>query len=149
MNTLMEVTQYITDTVVQSYIWDNADIKTRRKAVNRAELILRSVLGDIFGDGPIPVEALGEQAMWVLKLDDTIERADFGMKNVWVDGTMITISDKDNSVNPLVFRMLGIPTTSKGTRRRVGGYNTTVGDTGRWGNRILNRYSHRSRDGRL
>ena len=131
------VSQYIEDTVIQSFVWDNSDIKLRKKAVRRAELTLRSILGDIFGTDEIPVEILGEQAVWILKLDDTIERAELGMKNVWVDGTMITVSDKDNSICPLVFKMLGIPVTNKGKRRRVGGYQPYVKDTGRWSNRVL------------
>ena len=131
------VSQYIEVTVIQSFVWDNSDIKLRKKAVRRAELTLRSILGDIFGTDEIPVEILGEQAVWILKLDDTIERAELGMKNVWVDGTMITVSDKDNSICPLVFKMLGIPVTNKGKRRRVGGYQPYVKDTGRWSNRVL------------
>ena len=131
------VSQYIEDTVIQSFVWDNSDIKLRKKAVRRAELTLRSILGDVFGTDEIPVEILGEQVVWILKLDDTIERAELGMQNVWVDGTMITVSDKDNSICPLVFKMLGIPVTNKGKRRRVGGYQPYVKDTGLWINRVL------------
>ena len=131
------VSQYIEDTVIQSFVWDNSDIKLRKKAVRRAELTLRSLLGDVFGTEHIPVEILGEQAVWILKLDDTIERAELGMKNVWVDGTMITVSDKDNSICPLVFKMLGIPVTNKGKRRRVGTYQPYAQNVGRWTNKVL------------
>lgn len=131
------VSQYIEETVVQSYVWDNSSIQVRKKAVKRAELVLRSVLGDVFGTEDIPVEVLGEQSVWILKLDDTIERAEFGMKNVWVDGTMITISDKDNHICPLVYKLLGIPVSTKGLRRKVGGYGAYTYNVGRWNNSIL------------
>lgn len=130
------VAEYIEDTVVQAYVWDTAPIAVRKKSVNRAELILRNMLPDVFGDEEIPAPLLGEQAVWILKIDDTIERADLGMKNVWVDGTMITVTEKDNSICPTVFRLLGIPMTNKGKRRRVGSYDHPVGGTGRWGNRV-------------
>lgn len=147
MANFTDVSNYISNHVLQSYVWDNSSITVRKKAVNRAELILLTILGDIFHDGNIPAEILGEQAVWVLKIDDTIERADFGMKNVWVDGTMITISDRDNSVNPLIYRMLGVSTTSKGLRRRVGGYHHPVGGTNRWGNKNLDRLKNRRTGG--
>lgn len=131
------VSQYIEDTVIQSFVWDNADIKLRKKAVRRAELTLRNILFDVFGTEEIPVEILGEQAVWILKLDDTIERAELGMKNVWVDGTMITVSDKDNSICPLIYKMLGIAVTKTGKRRRVGNYQGYTQHTGRWSNRVL------------
>lgn len=132
--TFSKVSTYVEGYVVQSSVWDNSSLAVRKKAVNRAELILRSIMHDVFPkDKDIPVEILGEQTVWVLKLDDTIERADFGMKNVWVDGTMITISDKDNSICPLVYKLLGMSVTAKGFRRRVGAYNVAEGDYNRWG----------------
>ena len=130
------VSQYIEDTVIQSFVWDNADIKIRKKAVRRAEITLRNILFDVFGTEEIPVEIVGEQAVWILKLDDTIERAELGMKNVWVDGTMITVSDKDNSICPLIYKMLGIPVTKTGKRRRVGNYQGYTQYTGRWSNKV-------------
>lgn len=145
MNKFVEVSQYIANYVLQSYVWDNAPVSVRKKAVNRAELMLRNLLPDVFSTEDIPVELLGEQTVWVMKIDDTIERADFGMKNVWVDGTMITIADKDNSLNPLVLRMLGISVTAKGLRRKTGGYYHPVGGTGRWGAQAVSKFKHRNR----
>lgn len=142
---LVVVSTYVNDYVLQSYVWDNSDIKTRNKAINRARMTLTEIIGDVFTDGEIPTHILAEQAIWILKLDDTIERAELGMKNVWVDGTMITVTERDNSICPLVFKLLGIPTTSKGTRRRTGGYHHPVGGTGRWGANVSPRQSKTNR----
>lgn len=132
-NDLVEVSKYVNNYVLQSYIWDNSDVKVRTKAINRAKLTINTLLADVFINREIPIHILGEQAMWVMKLDDTIERAELGMKNVWVDGTMITVNERDNSICPLVYKLLGISTTAKGTRRKTGSYNHPVGGTGRWG----------------
>lgn len=137
MYTIDQVNKYIDETVVNSYFWDNADNRIKTKAVNRAEMILTTLLGDIIE--VFPVEVIAEQAVWLLKIDDTIERAEQGISNVMIDGTMINIKNRDTSIAPMVYKLLGIPTTAKGSRRKTGTYKGYYYNSQRWGSPVLRR----------
>ena len=136
--TLEQINKYVDETVVQSYVWDNATDKLKSKAVNRAEMILTSLLGDI--SEVFQVEVIAEQAIWLLKIDDTIERAEQGISNVMIDGTMISINNRDTSIAPMVYKLLGIPTTATGSRRKTGVYKGYYSKSQRWGTPVLRRF---------
>lgn len=142
---IVDVAAYINTHVIQSHVWDNADHKLRTKAVNRAVTMLTQILFAGQNVDPLPVELIAEQAVWLLKIDDSIERAEMGMKNIWVDGTMLTITEKDNSICPTVYKLLGIPVTKNGKPRKVGSYHTHAGDIYRWGNKLNSDYYLRKR----
>lgn len=135
--TLEQINTYVDETVVQSYIWDSATDKLKTKAVNRAEMVLTTVLGDIVE--VFPVEVVAEQAVWLLKIDDTVERAEQGIVSVMVDGTMISIKNRDTSIAQVVYKLLGIPTTAIGSRRKIGAYKGYYSNSQRWGSPVLRR----------
>jgi hypothetical protein len=135
--TIEQINTYVDETVVNSYVWDNADNRIKTKAVNRADMILTVLLGDILE--VFPVEVIAEQAVWLLKIDDTIERAEQGISNVMIDGTMISIKNRDTSIAPMVYKLLGIPTTATGSRRKIGAYKGYYSNSQRWGSPVLRR----------
>jgi hypothetical protein len=138
MADLMAVDTFIQENILHSELWDYSDAIRRRKAVNGAEHSLLTYLPDIFKSAEeIPVDIIANQALWSLKVDDTLQRAEMGVQTVWVDGTMVTTKAKDLSIAPYVYQVLGIPVTKSGKRRRVGAYNTTVSGTFRIGNGYL------------
>lgn len=143
---IVDVAEYVNTHIIQSHVWDNADHKLRTKAINRAYSMLVNIVFKGIPIETLPVELLAEQAVWLLKIDDSIERAEMGMKNIWVDGTMLTITERDNSICPIIYKLLGIATTKSGKPRRTGAYHTHTGDVSRWGNKVnSNHYLSRGR----
>lgn len=137
MYTLEQINTYVDETVVQSYVWDNADDRIKTKAINRADMILTALLGDTVQ--AFTVEVIAEQAVWLLKIDDTIERSEQGISNIMLDGVMITVRNRDTNIAPMVYRLLGIPTTANGSRRKTGAYKGYYYNSQRWGSNVLRR----------
>ncbi|WP_141553515.1 hypothetical protein [Bacillus thuringiensis] len=73
----------------------------------------------------LSAEAIANQAIWMLQIDDSIRRAEQGVTNVNVMGISISMAQIDRSISPQVIRTLG---------RRIGRYGLEVEDT----------YRHRS-----
>ena len=138
MYTLEQINTYVDETVVQSYVWDNADDRIKTKAINRADMILTALLGDDTVQA-FTVEVIAEQAVWLLKIDDTIERSEQGISNIMLDGVMITVRNRDTSIAPMVYKLLGIPTTATGSRRKTGVYKGYYSNSQRWGTPVLRR----------
>jgi hypothetical protein len=133
---LADVDTYIQDTILQSYLWDNMSLVQKNKVVGQSEWALRKILPDIYPEGvTIPDDILATQVMWVARIDDTILRAEVGMRNVWVDGTMITLDRIDTTIAPMVFKALDIPVSKNNKRRRTSGYENLPENTYRFGHR--------------
>lgn len=128
---LVEIGKYIDENILQSAVWDNADDRVRQKAINNATRILKSNLSKYYPD-TIPVEHLAEQVIWMLKIDDSLQRAEMGITYIQVDGISMNISDVDRTICPFIYKALKLP---KGilNRRRVVSYNLNVSDTFRGG----------------
>ena len=74
------VDEYIAENVLQSKVWDVADSRTRTKAINNAQRILRMMLPNKYkSDEEIPVEHIAEQSIWMLKIDDSLQRSELGI----------------------------------------------------------------------
>lgn len=128
---LVEIGKYIDENILQSAVWDNADDRVRQKAINNATRILKSNLSKYYPD-TIPVEHLAEQVIWMLKIDDSLQRAEMGITYIQVDGISMNISDVDRTICPFIYKDLKLP---KGilNRRRVVSYSLNTGDTFRGG----------------
>lgn len=128
---LVEIGNYIEENILQSAVWDNADDRVRQKAINNATRILKTNLSKYYPDN-IPVEHLAEQVIWMLKIDDSLQRAEMGITYIQVDGVSMNISDIDRTICPYIYRALKLP---KGilNRRRVVGYSLTACDNFRGG----------------
>lgn len=115
------VNEYIDLNVLQSSVWDNADIKTRTKALNNSKRILTLHLNKYYKDN-IPVEHLAEQCIWMLKIDDTLQRSEMGVTSVQIDGISVSMTQLDRTIAPFICRALNIPIGFL-HKRRVGSYD--------------------------
>ncbi|MBC9786289.1 hypothetical protein H1S01_17665 [Heliobacterium chlorum] len=110
---LSNANAYLTHRVLHNEDWMSADDITRQRALNTAEIqlyrLFRRFQPDIY---PIPEEAVFEQALWLLRMDETIRKTQQGVKSVSVSGLSISM-DRVNPVSPEVIAILG---------RRVGRY---------------------------
>lgn len=120
-----EVNSFIEEHVFQSKVWDVADERFRKKAINQSIRTLKMLLPAIYKED-IPVEHLAEQTVWLMKVDDTFQRAELGASSMSVDGFSISIKDKDRSLAPFILTVNNItPDAVTGglSKRRVVPYS--------------------------
>ena len=131
MDRVQEVDSFIKDNILHSSVWDSAESVQRTKAVNQAERTLKRYFPRVYAN-EVPVEHLAHQVIWLLKIDDTIQRAELGATYISVDGISITYSQKDRSLCPFIMEELNL---SEGwnLRRKVGSYSTKLSDSNRKG----------------
>lgn len=122
------VERFVTNNILHSELFDNADQTKKKKAVNQSKNILMEQLNTAEND--LSVQDVSEQAIFLLKIDSTIQRAELGVSQVSVDGISISFRDVDRTLAPSVRNRYGIVDTKK---RRVGAYNVSVHDTFRKG----------------
>lgn len=134
MDKVTLVNNYIEENIYHSKLWDKADNRSRIKAINNSEKIIYRVLSK-YVKGDIPVEFLAEQAVYLMRLDDTFLRAELGATNITLDGVSVSIKNKDRTIAPAILDSLGItPDAITGglSRRKVGKYSTYITDRHRW-----------------
>lgn len=107
----MDLTQantYFEENVLHNDPWTNADDPTKTRALNNASKVLYRLYKQYDETKyPIPAEAIYEQALWLLRVDDTIQKAEQGVKSVMVDGMQISINSIDRTIAPQVLLILG------------------------------------------
>lgn len=130
MVTVEQVTQFVDENVLQSELYDTATETVRNKAVKNAERSLRRSLTVYRDKDTLPVEDVAEQAIWLLKMDDTMQRAELGATSISMSGVSISFNDKDRSVAPAVLSKYGLRTAK---RPKVGSYVVPNRDTYRIG----------------
>lgn len=119
---LMElVKQYIDDNILQSTLWDVADDTVRKKAVNNAYESLSRLLPDVFADKEIGVDDVAQQAIFLLKIDDSFQRAELGVVQMSIDGMTLIFRERDYTIAPYISGKYGI-TVVNGKRRRTASY---------------------------
>ena len=98
--------------------WVGADQDRKQRALNNAGNQLYRIYRNSYdATKPLPDEAVYEQAIWLLRIDDSIRKAEQGVSSVSVSGISISVQKINLSVAPEVLSILG---------RRVG---RTVNDT--------------------
>lgn len=130
-----QVKTFIDEEIYQSKVWDRADEKSQKKAIRQAERTLKRLLPAIYSEG-VPVEHLAEQTIWLMKIDDTFQRAELGATNITLDGMSISIKDKDRSLSPFIFEVNSLsPDSVTGglSKRKVARYSTSIYDSYRKG----------------
>ncbi len=131
MDKMQQVDLFIKDNILHSTVWDSANELQKLKAVNQSERTLKRYFPKIYKEG-VPVEHLSHQSIWLLKIDDFVQRAEIGATSISVDGISIAYSQKDRSVCPFIMEELNL---SEGwnLRRKVGRYSTSLRDSNRKG----------------
>lgn len=116
-----EVSKYIDDNILQSVLWDSSDETVKRKAANNAYESLARLLPDVFADKEIEVDDIAQQAVFLLKIDDSLQRAELGVVQMSIDGMTLIFRDRDYTISPYISGKYGI-TVVNGKRRRTASY---------------------------
>ena len=137
MGAILDIVQtYIDSNIYNSAVWDDLEDKMKLKAINNAYRLLVSALPDIYSKttiDTIDLDDLVAEIMWIIKKDDSTDRADQG-------ATMITLGDMslqfDSNrtgviIAPEIISKYGLATT--GQKRRIGSYVLPIQDTARTG----------------
>lgn len=120
MPTVAEVTQYIAENVLHSKLFDSASPEIQQKAINQASHTLVKYMSDVYnGVESLPVDDVAEQVLWLLKMDDSMQRAEMGAMMITVDGIQIQLKDMDRTISPKLLALYG---KSGIRKRRVGSY---------------------------
>lgn len=129
MDLVQQVNDFISANVLHSNVWDSADTMQKTKAVNQSDRTLKRLFPDKYVDG-VPVDHLAEQCLWILKIDDMVQRSEMGATSLSIDGISISYQQKDRSVCPYIMEVFNL---SEGwnLRRKVGRYTTSIQDTNR------------------
>lgn len=99
---------YFNDNVLHATEWSEADDSTKQKALNNAEnQLYRYYKSYDKVDNPVDDIAVFEQALWLLRLDDSIRKAEQGVKQLSVNGITIAVDRAASYIAPEVTRILG------------------------------------------
>lgn len=100
---------YFDAEVLHNQSWLDADEATRNRALKNAEAELYTNFPRYkIGTNPLPEKAVYEQSLWLLRMDDNIQRAELGVTNVNLAGAIqMTVSGGTSRISPVVIRMLG------------------------------------------
>jgi hypothetical protein len=101
--TLAEAQAYFDSYVLHSEAWDEATTTQQTKALNQAEKDLYEVFTDYDINDvtkQLPNEAIFEQALWLLRIDDALQQAEMGVRSVSVEGISISISSPPPRIAP-------------------------------------------------
>lgn len=133
---MVRVQAYIDQNIYNSAVWDSLDDKMKMKAIYNAYRILVSQLPDIFGSteaSTIDLDDLVAEIMWIIKRDDSTDRADQG-------ATMITLGDMSMQFDSKRTGVIIAPEivtkyqlSASGHKRMVGSYDVPLSDTARAG----------------
>lgn len=132
-----QVQAYIDVNIFNSSAWDRLEDRQKLKAINNSYTILTTMLPDIFpvdeNNQTIDIYDLVTEIMWIVKKDDSTDRADQGALMLTLgDMTMQFDSSMSNMIiAPELINKYGL--TSAGQKRRVGRYELPIEDTARTG----------------
>lgn len=105
---LNSANDYFANEVLHADEWNEADTTTRQKALKNAENQLYRIYKNYNPDTkPLPEIAIYEQALWLLRIDDAIRRAELGVTSVSVGGINISVSRVNLAVSPEVVSIIG------------------------------------------
>ncbi|MGE6629606.1 hypothetical protein [Bacillus sp. NPDC077027] len=126
------VTAFMNENVLHSKLYDQSDDVTKLKVVNQASNTLVKYMPDVYSSvEEIPLDELSEQVLWLLKMDDSMQRAEMGAIMITVDGVTIQLRDMDRTISPKILSLHGRTSTRK---RKVASYAVPLQDTNRMGN---------------
>ncbi|MBC9785864.1 hypothetical protein H1S01_15365 [Heliobacterium chlorum] len=107
MADLNRANTYFTNNVLHNEEWMTIEDSIRQRALNNAETQLYRVFRNYRADTrPLPEEAVFEQALWLLRMDETVRKSEQGVKAVSVSGLSISM-DGVRRISPEVIAILG------------------------------------------
>ncbi|MFW8618667.1 hypothetical protein ACOJB1_12550 [Enterococcus innesii] len=116
-----EVAEYIDKNVLQSVLWDAADETVKSKAVHNAYESLKRLLPELWADKEMAVDDIAQQAIFILKIDDSFQRAEMGVVQMSIDGMTLIFRDREFVIAPYISNKYNISVVN-GRRRRTASY---------------------------
>lgn len=109
MYTYEDAILYFENEVLHNTAWVDAEEAMRKRALKNAENELYENFKQYKSTTkPLPNKAIFEQALWLLRKDDTILKAEQGVTNVNLSGAVqMSISGNTPKISPIVIKMLG------------------------------------------
>ena len=105
MRTLYEeVKAYITESILKNEVFVKATEEEQNRSIKEAEHQLKSFYGKKI---ELPTEALAYQSLWLLRIDDSIQRAEQGVTSISLNGIAISTSSPRPIMAPEVIQILG------------------------------------------
>lgn len=108
--TVADADAYFQTQVLWTDEWDSATATQKEKALTNAENQLYRYYRQYDIDDStkwIPAIAVYEQALWLLRLDDSIRKAEQGVRQINVRGVTISLDRAASYIAPEVIRILG------------------------------------------
>ena len=117
---LTDADTYFNTYVLNNDEWVNAATDKKNRALQQAQAQLYSIYQKYSLDATtnkplLPDKAVFEQALWLLRIDDSIRRSEQGVRAISVNGITITLDKAYKTVAPEVIEILG---------RRIGRYTS-------------------------
>ena len=106
---LEDAKAYFETEVLHSGPWDEVDDATRQKALNNAERILYRYFSSYDIDDEsnrMPAEAVYEQALWMLRQDEAVQKAEMGLAGTSVAGISVQMRGKADYIAPEARRII-------------------------------------------
>lgn len=127
---VLDADTYFNENVVNADEWQSADDAKKRRALNNAI----NVLSRQYPTRTIPVEAAYEQALWILRVDDSVRRTEQGATTINVDGITVSYAQINRSIAPEVISILGrkVGQSTSGRRGYLVSGNKYVKGLGDW-----------------
>lgn len=116
--TYEEAVAYFENEVLHNTAFIDADSAKRNRSLKSAENELYNAF-PMFDKvlKPLPNNAIFEQAIWLLRKDETIMKGELGITNINLSGEVsMSVSQKDNRIAPNVMAII------RKSRRKVGRY---------------------------
>jgi hypothetical protein len=101
MATVADADTYFTTEVFHNDLWVALDADSKQRALNNAEnMLYRFFKGYNKDTKPVDDKAIYEQAYFILLIDDTIQKAPLGLKQVRVQGITIQVDKTTYPIAP-------------------------------------------------
>ncbi|MFT4413193.1 hypothetical protein ACLM5H_04955 [Fredinandcohnia humi] len=99
---------YFNENVLHNEEWVTADEATKQRALNNAKKQLYRIYKTYNEvSKPLPDEAIYLQALWLLRLDDAVRKAEQGVRSVSVSGITVTLARQADFIAPEVVLIVG------------------------------------------
>lgn len=95
---------YITENILKNELFVKATGEEQNRAIREAEQQLRNFYGKNI---ELPTEAIAYQALWLLRVDDSLQKAEQGVNSISLNGITISTKSPRPHIAPEVFLLLG------------------------------------------
>lgn len=106
--TIAEAEVYFATLVLHNDEWVEAEPGQKQRGLANAKALLYRVYRNFNDEGnSLPDEAVFEQALWLLRIDETLRKAELGVKAISVSGMQIAVDKAASMVAPQAVLIIG------------------------------------------